>query len=393
MDTPHAAAGEGSRDRPAGLALPITLCWAGSRLWLILLYAALRLSGHGWIKPLADLPIAWDASHYLEIARQGYAYHPGLASVQNVAFFPLWPMLLRLLGWGVGGGVLPWAACLGASLLFLCALLLLARWMSAFAGRRQTLLTVALLAFFPTSLYFSLPYTESLFLLLSLAAFEAWGAGRWRWAALLCLLLGLTRSNGWLAGAAIFCGVWLDWKAGPFREATRAHLKAALLCLAGFLGTALYLGYCQFRFGDFMAPIKVQQAWGVRPFDFFPQYLKHLRLLVTAGPAAGMGVAVDGTWGLGVLALALLAWRRRAEKALPRSAALYGVLAAVFPLVMLGGEGVRSIVRYSSVAFPVWAALGALASRHRRLRALILFLWLAVMTYFTLRFYRGQWVE
>jgi len=207
MDTPHAATGEGRRGREIGLAAQVTLLWAGSRLWLALIYAGLRVLTR---LPLLPAPAVvgemWDIHHYLEIARQGYAYTPGSTAIQNVAFFPLWPMVLRLLGWIVGAGepgnggalgsaALPWAGSLAASLLFLAALLALARWMEGAAsrrgesgdtGRRTILLTVTLLAFFPTSLYFSLPYTESLFLLLSVAAFLAWESGRWagrRWRA------------------------------------------------------------------------------------------------------------------------------------------------------------------------------------------------------------------
>jgi len=35
----------------------------------------------------------WDAGWYLEIARDGYRYEPGVPS--NAAFFPLYPLLIR----------------------------------------------------------------------------------------------------------------------------------------------------------------------------------------------------------------------------------------------------------------------------------------------------------
>jgi hypothetical protein len=35
----------------------------------------------------------WDAGWYVEIARDGYRYEPGVPS--NAAFFPLYPLLIR----------------------------------------------------------------------------------------------------------------------------------------------------------------------------------------------------------------------------------------------------------------------------------------------------------
>src|SRR5437762_3292667 len=44
---------------------------------------------HPWVNMLSR----WDAGWYIEIARDGYHYEPGMPS--NAAFFPLYPLLIR----------------------------------------------------------------------------------------------------------------------------------------------------------------------------------------------------------------------------------------------------------------------------------------------------------
>jgi hypothetical protein len=46
-------------------------------------------TSHPWVNMLSR----WDAAWYVEIARDGYRYEPGVPS--NAAFFPLYPLLIR----------------------------------------------------------------------------------------------------------------------------------------------------------------------------------------------------------------------------------------------------------------------------------------------------------
>src|SRR5581483_11281661 len=48
----------------------------------------------------------WDATWYLDIATQGYRYHPDTPTAQqNIVFFPAFPMALRIVGRLFGGSV------------------------------------------------------------------------------------------------------------------------------------------------------------------------------------------------------------------------------------------------------------------------------------------------
>ncbi len=68
---------------------------------------------------LIDVSWRWDGEWYMSIAREGYALRDGYT---NVAFFPLYPLLTKLLGLVLGGEQLPLAGVLVASAAFLAAL-------------------------------------------------------------------------------------------------------------------------------------------------------------------------------------------------------------------------------------------------------------------------------
>jgi hypothetical protein len=130
----------------------------------------------------------WDSVWYLRIADDGYE-HP-----LSPHFYPLYPLLARVVGTPVGssliGGVLVSLAA------FMAALYLLHRLVDLELGRERARQAVLLMAFFPSSLFFSAVYTESLFLVTSLGAFYAARTGRWAWAGAAAGLAATTRAPG-----------------------------------------------------------------------------------------------------------------------------------------------------------------------------------------------------
>src|SRR5918996_430643 len=134
---------------------------------------------HSVAEPLLAPLARWDAVWYLRIADSGYG-----DSVPRAAFFPLYPLLIHAAAAPVGGSE---AALLIASYLislaaFLGALVLLYRLVSLELGRRFAGPALLLLAVFPAALYFGAPYSESLFLLVSVGAFYAARTDSWAWA-------------------------------------------------------------------------------------------------------------------------------------------------------------------------------------------------------------------
>jgi hypothetical protein len=113
--------------------------------------------------------VAWDAQWYLHIAEHGYhaaAIQPGgPGGHHDFAFFPGWPLLIRLVSLG---GLIPMAGtaiALSNALMVLAAVTVYRLFVERF-DERVAVGAILLLAFNPAAYVFSMAYSESLFVLL-----------------------------------------------------------------------------------------------------------------------------------------------------------------------------------------------------------------------------------
>jgi hypothetical protein len=137
----------------------------------------------------------WDAIHYIEIAHSGYTM------LSNTVYFPFFPLLIHSVGLLFGGSTTAdyAAGLILANTCFYGVLVLFYLLVSQDFGHVVAKYAMIYLAFAPYALFFCIGYTESLFLLLTLAVFLFLHRGKasdW-WLAGLCGFLGaLTRPTG-----------------------------------------------------------------------------------------------------------------------------------------------------------------------------------------------------
>lgn len=367
-----------------------TAAFAGSRLLVL----AAALVGASWIDAsgraneerfddaalthpfggIADdllSPLArWDSTWYLELARDGY--EGGL----DTAFFPLYPMLVRafVLPFPSEGALLlsAYAVSLGC---FLGALWLLHRLVELELGRGVATASVWLLALFPAAVYFGAPYSESLFLLVSVGAFYAARTGRWAWAGGLAAAASATRSAG-LVLLLPLALIWLDSR--PRRLSGLTWLALAPLGVAGY---ALYLGL---HHGDALAFVDAQEAWHR---DF-------------AGPFVGVWDGVLAAWDGTRVDLMLFAFLVFAGVAvfgalrrLPRAYGAYAFVALAIPLSYpVDPQPLMSLPRFMSVLFPLFVWL-AVVTEERRRTAPVAAISAVGLALFTAGFASWEWIS
>ena len=227
----------------------------------------------GGIQPTVswDVFSAWDSHFYQAIAISGYEYAND-GQGHNVAFFPLFPLLVRVL---MNGG-LPFtvAGTVVNNLAFWGALIFLYAWVQENHGQTVARWTTAVLAWCPFSLFGTVIYTEGLFLLLSIAALRSFDRKHYGCSALWGALASATRLPGIALAPAFFLVAW--------REKRPAIAYLASLATVGGLG--LYSLYCGMRFGDFLAFLRVQQAWQPEQAFYGQGWLKML-VQIIAGTA------------------------------------------------------------------------------------------------------------
>jgi Mannosyltransferase (PIG-V) len=206
----------------------------------------------------------WDARWYQEISE--YGYHGGTGSD---AFFPLYPLLTRIVSYASfghnPGGHVVWAQLVVSSGAFVVALALLYKLVRLDAGHATAQLTVLLLVSFPTGFFLLAPYTESLYLMLSVATF--WYARRGHpWAAGICgFFAGLTRMQGGFLAPAL---LWEYLR--QCREQRRWPGPALLASVLPVLAWISFNVYLHQAVGETRSPLGVMAEWGyqiVPPWD------------------------------------------------------------------------------------------------------------------------------
>lgn len=293
-----------------------------------------------------DIFAHWDARFYLSIIKEGYSTTTDFANqYSNTAFLPLYPYLVKSIGWlGVD---LPDAAYLGIGILlsnlcFLAAAVLLYRLAVRHLGLSEAAAGrgLALLFVYPASFFFSCFYTESLFLLLALIGFTAAFERRWWLVGIASALLVLTRVQGVIVVGAL---AWMYMEARGWRlREIRADALGFGLAPAALLA---HLYYLYTLTGRFLAPLEAQVAWGRNKYGL----LEGLWMQINA-PALDV-FKIDGLLMLFFLGCGIYLLWKQPVKALGLYAILMSVAPALTGMLISG-------TRYIVVVFPVFLLLG-----------------------------------
>jgi hypothetical protein len=307
----------------------------------------------------------WDAVHYYTISGDGYRDGGPLA------FFPLLPLLIRLVAWPLNGFAFQTPLPIGqaesaplvAGVLVAAAATLLAFWfiyrLARFESgddifaRRATLFA----AIFPLAFLYATPHTEALFLALTVGAFLAARQRHWIWAGIAAALASATRPQGILLAPALVVEVVVAWRRGELRGDER---RRALIGLAlSPLGLLLFMAYLWNRTGDPLAFASVQESeWGRQQQN--PLRTLYDGLKYALDPALSPNREV---WAVGALHFvivvafgAILLWSARRW---PLSYTVYGVISFVLLLMSPWGGAwtMHGLGRYAMVFFPVYFTL------------------------------------
>jgi hypothetical protein len=342
----------------------------------------------GVIDRLAGVWTRWDGQWYLKVATEGYNKDDGTA-----AFFPLYPWILRVVGWLAGERYI-WAGILLSSLFLLAALILLHRLVRldfhpADAGR-----TVFYIAIFPAAFFFWAVYSESLFLFLAVWTLLAGRTQRWWWAAAGISLAVWTRMQGLLLVLPVLWEMWrafhppmpTDPRAMPPARPPRWVPLSLVLPAVSFLG---FLLWGAIRFGDPIATLRTHDLWN-REFAWpWDTVVNAVRLAVQM---PFQYQPENQSWfylASFVFALAMgflsLRWLRGSYSIYLWAGLLLPLLSGTLRNPLL------SYPRFVVVLVPAFIAL-ALLGRNRYAHQIILWVSMLLLALFTIRFANWFWV-
>jgi hypothetical protein len=310
----------------------------------------------------------WDSEHYLFLAANGY-----VEGSPSVAFYPLWPGLIAAIGrvfagqYWLAGLVLSNAFSLGAWLLF-------HRLVTLEHGEQTGDWATAFLIAFPGALFFQLPYTESLFLLLVVLLFYGMRTDNDRLIAIAGVLLPLTRVIGLLCILPIAIHSW---------QRRKVSISAVASIPAGF---AIYLAIMVATTGNLFAGFAAQQHYkshgSIAKLLDVPAFLS---ALASPGHLHGfLDSAIDRLFFLVFIAALVPIWR------MSKPWFAYAVAAGLVPAI---ANSFMSYTRYLAVVFPLFVvAADVFAKPSRRgWRLVALASLLALQLLFVLRHTNFIW--
>jgi hypothetical protein len=352
----------------------------------------------GWLGSLFNPWGHWDGVWYIKIATSGYADGDG-----STAFFPLFPMMLRYVGVVLHGNLL----ITGIVISLLCyagSVWLLFRLVRMDFDEQLASRAVIYLAIGPLSFFLQAVYTESLFLLLTLACFVFAREGRWRLAGIMGLLATLTRSTGvlLLIPMAYYYYERRGWKL----RKTDSHVANMLMVIEGLL---VWMTYLALAFGKPMAFSSAQAQWE-RHFGA-PNYtvtkavvatVWGMRKVISAeyyrwlweAPRPGSEYSNLATNVLNLVflvAAALLLWY--GARRLPGAYSWYALASLAYPLFFPSKYvPLMSYPRFTLTVFPLYVALALYTRERPRAHRVVVAVGVALLVVFTAKFAIFSWV-
>jgi len=328
-----------------------------------------------WKGVLLDSWQRFDARIYTSIAAEGYGYDGGFG---DTVFAPLYPVLVRILGWVLGERY-SLAALLISNAAAFVALWLLFQLVEFELDRSTARRATLYLAIFPVSFFLFAAYSESVYLALSIAAFYFLRRSRWGYAGLMALLASWTRTPGWVLGVPFL----LEY-VRP-RQGVRPPRAALLSVAAAPLGLGSFLLYRHLAGYPPMGELYAT-CWR---FFFVPPWQS---ILVASNHIlSGSAIPAD-VFDLFLVfvftALVLVGWRR-----IPTVYSLYTVAGILFSLTRLKVPlyPLQSQSRYLLVLFPAFMVLAQLGE-HRWTNRVVVYSSFALLLFWTGQFVLGGWV-
>jgi len=328
----------------------------------------------------------WDAANYVRIAQYGYEQRVDLA------FFPLFPLLVSAIGHVLGS----WSYLLAGTLIsngaLLGVLFLLYRLATDAFDATTAQRTLLYLCIFPTALFFFAAYNESLYLLFTVGAFLALQRQRWGLAGWLGLLASLTRSVGILFVIPYLYELWVT------REQVLTNVRSFVISVLPValipLGTALYGIYCWITVGDPLAFVHVQQhsgrylAW---PWQGIWQATTALLIEPQAfGSSNQAHLLLDLAATLGFIALVLVGWRRQRM-----SYNLWMCFNIVYILLYPALDKpdiLLSNQRFVLELFPAFLTLALLGIQKPRLHQALVLIFPTLLAVLSIAFLMNRWI-
>lgn len=368
---------------------PLHVLCVGYVAWLALIHAAALAAPSFFAQDLLFAPgefpfrkglhkLVWawgnfDGQHYLTIADIGHQ------SFEH-SFFPLYPMLIRVLT--LVAGLKHIVSALVISRVSFAMALVASYALLVIDGKKRVwpYFLVGILLF-PASFYYAAVYNDSVFFLLATCTLIAARTGRFMLAGICAAAATLARLNGLALVFPIIIEYVMqethignrlsDWSASAIRRSLRSvkmNRQAGMVAIAVTLVPAAFIGYLWYThvtYGDWYLVFSDTSIWGRNKFVLPPQVIwRYAKIFVVSDPWTFIyGIAVLEFSSL-VLYTGLLVW------GVKKIRLSYWVYAVVSILLAMSTGTLQGMPRYGLHLYPLFLILAHIFAVRSRLLAL-----------------------
>jgi hypothetical protein len=236
-----------------------------------------QITGLGKGQPILPALVQYDSGHYKDVAI--YGYNKDI----NAAFLPLFPLSIRLVHKFILN--IDLASLIAAWSFLVFAVIAFYKFIESEVKKHNLkfspYIVLGLIAIFPTSFYFAIPYTESLFLLLSSLAFLTYRRNLYYVSAIFAFLASLTKYQGLVFGLYVLVDVIYK---------KRDFIRRSIPMIFAGLGFLSYMYYLYVKYKNPFEFLKVEKYWG-RDYgnilmnlvhSFRPEYIWYIPVIVIA---------------------------------------------------------------------------------------------------------------
>ena len=325
------------------------------------------------IQPFSYADVSW----YMDIAFNGYTEKPFSTVNEQVnwAFFPLWPLILRILRMFSSHIIL--AGMTLSTLLFglaaLCLYKLLLLDVDVEIAKSATLFLIL----FPSAYFTLRPGPEGLFVLLVIGAFLTARTHHWYWAGILAGLATLARLQGVLLLLPLLYIYYRQYKASHLHQIGGLSLLLIPLSLLGFMAHIYHLS------GNLFAIFLIQGEWDNQltfPFRYIALYLYEPKIL----DYYGLDLVIISIPFI-ILAI-IITIRMLFDQDIPREYVIYS-LCSLFLIV--ARNNTNGSLRYMLPVFPFYFVFARLVRSHKWLFRCALFVFLVLQIFYFIAFMRS----
>ena len=312
---------------------------------------------------LLDTYMQWDARNYFRIATGGYSFYVENGEFPTLAFFPLYPWIIKVLNvfiqnMTLSGLIVSFLAYSGA-----CAYMY--NLMSFDYSKQTAIRAIVFISVFPHSLFFGTMMNESMLLMTAMATLYYIRRHDWIKAGIFGALASMSR----LAGIMLIIPATVEWiehyeiisllRKKSFSEVWQLIYKKALWIILMFLGTFVYLACNYHTTGEWFKFLEYQEMFWNNDTVYWGESLSTILQYVGNEKSFTLfAIWLPELISIVFVATLLIYGIRRTRN-------LYTSFLVVYMIINMSMSWPLSIARYMTCAIPAFMILSDFSERHK----------------------------